>query len=155
MTRVHADIEALKGLHEAVTRFRQVMREVADRGDDQVEMTRASLEARAGHWRSRLEQCQAELDACRFRAAEGDREHGGAAPAEDCSGYARAVAEAAERLERVRGWQQRIDQQASEFLGSAGRFRDLLETGLPRTEEHLLAAIASLLAARRVPVSGS
>jgi hypothetical protein len=159
VSRVHADIEALKGLHEALSRFRQVMREVADRGDDQVEMARASLEARAGHYRSRLEQCQAELDACRSAGnggyggpADGYRADGHRA---DCSGYARAVAEAAERLERIRTWQQRIDQETSEFLGTAGRFRDLLETDLPRTEEHLVAVIASLQAARRVPVNGS
>jgi hypothetical protein len=134
-----------------MSRFRQVMREVADRGDDQVEMARASLEARAGHYRSRLEQCQAEFDACRS-GGDGGLADGYRA---DCSGYARAVAEATERLERIRGWQQRIDQEASEFLGTAGRFRDLLETDLPRTEEHLLAVIASLQAARRVPVNGS
>jgi hypothetical protein len=150
MTRVHADIEALKGLHEAMSRFRQVMREAADRGDDQIEMTRASLEAGAGHWRSRLEQSQAELDACRYRAAG---EAGAQDYQVDCSVYARAVAEATERLERIRGWQQLIDQQASEFGGTAGRFRDMLETDLPRSEEHLLAAIASLQAARRVPGS--
>jgi hypothetical protein len=150
VSRIHADIDALKGLHEALSRFRQVMREVADRGDDQIELARASLEARAGHYRSRLEQCQAELDACRSRSGSADDGYRA-----DCSGYARAVAEAAERLERIRSWQQRIDQEASQFLGTAGRFRDLLETDLPRTEEHLLAVIASLQAARRVPVSGS
>jgi hypothetical protein len=149
MTTVHADIEALKGLHEAVSRFRQVMRETADRGDDRVEMTRASLEARAGHWRARLEQSQAELDACRYQAAGAPE-----ACQADCSGYARAVAEATERLERIRGWQQLIDQQASEFTGTAGRFRDMLDTDVPRTEQHLLAAIASLQAARRVPLNG-
>jgi uncharacterized protein YukE len=151
VSRVHADIEALKGLHEALSRYRQVMREVADRGDDQIELARASLEARAGHYRSRLEQCQAELDACRSRTA-GEPADGYRA---DCSGYARAVAEAAERLEHIRSWQQRIDQEAGAFGGTAGRFRDLLETDLPRAQEHLLRLIASLQAARRVPVNGS
>lgn len=132
-----------------MTRFRQVMREVADRGDDQVEVTRASLAARAGLLRSRLEQCQAELDACRSRA-DGGEDH----PA-DCSGYVQAVAETAERLDRVRHWQHRIDQEASEFHGTAGRFRDLLETDLPRTEGHLRAMVASLQAARRVGGAGS
>lgn len=143
MSRIHADIEALKGLHEALGRFGQAMREVADRGDDQVEMTRASLEAKAAICRSRLEQCQAELDA---RRSEADT---------DRSGYAQAVAQEGERLERIRRWQQRVDQEASEFHGTASRFRDLLETGLPRTQEQLRAAIASLEAARRVPVHGS
>jgi phage shock protein A len=151
VSRVHADIDALKGLHEALARFRQVMREVAERGDDQIEAARAALEARAGHYRYRLEQCQAELDACRSRAAEASAQDHRV----DCSGCAGAVADAAERLERVRGWQRRIDQEASEFRGTADRFAGLLETDVPRTEEQLLAAIASLQAARRVPAGGS
>ena len=68
----------------------------------------------------------------------------------DCSGYARAVEQSAERLEQIRLWQQRIDAEASEFQGIAGRFADLLENDLPRMEEHLVAIIASLEAARRV-----
>jgi hypothetical protein len=147
VSRVHADIDALKGLHEALARFRQVMREVAEHGGDRVEATRASLEARAGHYRYRLEQCQAELDACRSGGAEGS--------AGECSGYAQAAAEAAERLERIRGWQQRIDQEVSEFRGAAGRLADVLGTDLPRAEERLAAAVASLQAARRVGAGGS
>jgi hypothetical protein len=72
----------------------------------------------------------------------------------DCSGYVQAVAEVTERLEHLRRWQQRIDQEVSEFHGVAGRFRDLLETDLPRTEGHLVALIGSLQAARRVPGHG-
>ena len=74
----------------------------------------------------------------------------------DCSGYARAVEQCGERLEVIRRWQQRIDAEASEFRGIAGRFADLLENELPQMEEHLAAIIASLEAARRVraPVSG-
>jgi hypothetical protein len=51
-------------------------------------------------------------------------------------------------------WQQRIDAEASEFGGTASRFGDLLENDLPRTEEHLLALIRSLEAARRVQAPG-
>lgn len=167
--RIHADIDALKGFHAAMTRFRQVMREVADRGDDQIEITRASLEARAGLLRARLEQCQAELDACRARAASGQYgESGGYGGAGgyggsggavedyhvDCSGYDRAVTEVTERLERVRQWQRRIDQEAGEFHATADRFRDLLETDVPRTEGYLVALIGSLQAARQVPGQG-
>ena len=60
-----------------------------------------------------------------------------------------------ERLERVRRWQQRVDQEVSEFGGATGRFRILLQDDLPRAESHLLAIIASLRAARRVPAPGS
>lgn len=148
MSKIHADIDALKALHEAMVRFRQGMQQVADRGNDQIELARASLATRAGLLRSRLEQCQAELDACRSRAAERSAEDN-PYPV-DCSRYAQAVTEVTERLERIRLWQQRIDQEASEFQGTSGRFRDLLETDVPRTEGHLLGLIASLRAARRV-----
>ena len=60
-----------------------------------------------------------------------------------------------ERLEHIRLWQQRIDEQAIEFHGVAGRYKNLLETDLPRTEEQLAGIIASLQAARRVQPSGS
>lgn len=152
MTRIHADIEALKELHRALARFRYAQRDVADHGDDRIEVTRASLEAKVSRWQSRLEQGRAELDACQCRAAQ-------AAAGEDypvdCSGYVRAVSEAEERLEHIRLWQYRVDQEASEFCGIAGRFQNLLENDLPRTEDHLLAIIASLDGARRVQAPGS
>jgi hypothetical protein len=123
VTSVHADIDALKGLHEALVRYRLAQREVAGRGDDAITVARASLEAKASR-------CRAEL------------EH-------DETG------QSGERLEQIRRWQQRIDAEASEFQGLAGRFRDLLENDLPRTEQHLLAIIAILEAARRVQAPGS
>ena len=142
-SRVHADVDALKGFRDALVRFRHVQRSVAERSGDEIEMTRTSLAAKASHWQARLEQSQAEFDACR------------AGPGADCSGYARAVEQAREWLEHIRRWQQRIDEEASEFQGTASRFLDLLETDLPRTEEYLLAAIRSLEAARRVQAPGA
>ncbi len=139
---VHADIEALKGFHEALVRFRYAQRGVAERGGDEIEMARASLAAKASRWQARLEQCQAELDAC--RAGDGEK-------AADCSAYARAVEQTGERLEHVRRWQQRVDMEAGEFGGAARAYLDLLDNDLPRTENHLLAIITSLEAARRVP----
>ena len=150
MTAIHADIDALKGLHAALVRYRHAQREVAGRGDGQITVARAALEAKASRWRSQLELCQAEFGACQDRAAQATED----GPV-DCSGYARAVEESLERLEHIRRWQLRIDQEASEFQGTAGRFLDLLENDLPRTEEHLLAAIRSLEAARRVQAPGA
>ena len=141
MTKIHADIDALKGFHEALVRFRYAQRGVAERGRDEIEMTRASLADKASHWQARLEQHQAELDACR---AVGGLE------AVDCSAYARAVEQSGERLEYIRRWQQRDDEEAGEFGGTASGFLDLLEVDLPRAESHLLGIIASLEAARRV-----
>jgi len=143
--KVHADLDALKGLHEALVRFRYAQRVVAERGSDAIEMTRTSLAAKATRWQSRLEQDRAELDACRAGGRDGA----------DCSAYARAVEQTGERLEHVRRWQQRVDEHAGEFAGAAGVFGDLLEVGLPRAENQLRAIIASLEAARRVQASGS
>jgi hypothetical protein len=143
---VHADIDALKGFHEALVRFRYAQRSVAERGSDAIEMTRASLAAKASRWQARLEQCRADLDACLAG--------GGEEPA-DGSAYARAVEQASERLEHIRRWQQRVDAQASEFGGTASAFRDMLDNDVPRAEHQLLAVVAHLEAARRVQAAGS
>jgi len=146
VTGIHADIDALKGLHEALVRYRHAQREVAARGQDQIRATRASLEEKASQLRAQLELCQGEYAGCRERAAAADPED---LPV-DCSGYARAVAQATERIEQIQRWQQRIDAEAGEFSGVAGRFAAMLADDLPRLEEHLAAMIASLEAARRV-----
>ena len=150
MTAVHADIDALKGLHAALVRYRHGQRDVAARGEDQIRLTRAALETRASQWRSRLELGQAEFAGCQDRAAQAPPD----SPV-DCSGYARAVEQSRERLEQIQRWQQRIDAEASEFGGTAGRFLDLLENELPGIERQLLAIIGSLEAARRVRAPGA
>jgi hypothetical protein len=147
VTTVHADIGALKGLHEALVRFRYTQREVAERGGDEIELTRASLAAKASHWQARLEQDRAELEACQAS--------GGEEGAPDWSAYARAVEQTGERLEHIRRWQQRVEVAADEFRGTAGGFADLLDSGLPRAETQLLALITTLEAARRVQAGGS
>ena len=154
MTAIHADIDALKGLHGALVRYRHAQRDVTARGEDQLTATRASLEARAARCRTQLELNQAELGACRDRAARVAADDA-ADRAVDCSGYARAVEQTGERLESIRRWQERVDAEASEFGGIASRFADLLENELSRVEEHLVAIIASLEAARRVQAPAS
>lgn len=154
MTGIHADIDALKGLHGALVKYRHAQRDMTARGEDQLRVTRASLEAKASRCRAQLELSQAELGACQDRAARVAADDTAGAPV-DCSGYARAVEQCGERLESIRRWQQRIDAEASEFGGIAGRFAGLLENELPRMEEHLVAIIASLEAARRVQAPAS
>lgn len=149
MAVVHADIDALKGLRDALVRYRYAQRDVAARGADQVRATRAALEEKASRLRAQLEMCQAEYAGCRKRAAEADPED---LPV-DCSGYARAVEQNAERLEQIQLWQQRVESEVSEFSGIAGRFDALLQDDLPRMEEHLAAIIASLERARRLQAS--
>jgi hypothetical protein len=148
---IHADIDALKGLHGALVRYRHAQRDVAARGQDQVRATRASLEEKASQLHAQLELCQGEYAGCRERAAQ-------AGPDDlpvDCSGYARAVEQATGRLEEIQLWQQRIAAAASEFSGVAGRFDALLADDLPRMEEHLAAIIASLERARQLQAPAS
>jgi hypothetical protein len=146
VTGIHADIDALKGLHGALARYRHAQRDVAARGEDQVKAVRASLEAKASQLRAQLEQCQAEYAGCRERAAQADPED---IPV-DCSGYGRAVEQNAGRLEQIQLWQQRVEAEMSEFSGIARRYDALLQDDLPRMEEHLAAIIASLERARRL-----
>jgi len=145
VTTVHADIDALKRLHEALVRYRYAQRGVAERAGDEIEATRASLADKASRWAVRLEQDQAELDACRA----------GRTGTADCSGLAWAVEQASERLEHIRRWQLRVDEAAGEFGVTASGFRDLLDNDMPRAESQLLAGIASLEAARRVQAGGT
>jgi len=147
---IHADIDALRELADALARFRHAQREVVERGDHEIEATRASLEAKAGRWRSLLARRQADLAACQQAAARD-----AAGPAPDCSAEARAVHEAQERLDHIRRWQQRVDEEAGAFRGAAVRFRDLLDLDLPRIENHLRAVIGGLEASRRIRVAGS
>jgi hypothetical protein len=164
VTRVDADIDALKEFHAALVRFRHAQQDLADRAGEQMEATRASLAEKASRWRAILARRQAELEDCRRRAAAGQASQ--APPAEpdqagaaddqmDCSSCARAVAEATQRLEQICRWQQRVDEEAAAFGGIAGGFRNLLETDLPRTEAHLVAVIGRLEAARDVKPSGA
>jgi hypothetical protein len=146
---IHADIAALKEFASALTRYRHAQREVVERGDYQIAATRASLEEKASQWRSLLAQRQADLADCQ-RAAAMIAEAGGHA---DCSGQAAAVGEAQQRLESIRRWQQQVEDGASAFLGPASRFRNLLDVDLTRTENHLLAIISGLEAARGVQVA--
>jgi hypothetical protein len=143
---IHADIDALKEFAGALARYRHAQREVAERGDLQVAVTRSSLEEKASRWRAALASRQADLAACQ-RAAAMEAQAGGHA---DCSAEAAAVREAEERLARIRRWQQRVEDEASAFRGASGRFRDLLDLDLPRTETHLLGIVSGLEAARGI-----
>jgi exonuclease III len=148
---IHADIAALKEFTRALARYRHAQRDVVERGDYQIAATRASLEEKASQWRSLLAQRQADLASCQ-RAAAMEAEAGGHA---DCSAQAAAVREAQDRLESIRRWQQRVEDGASAFLGRSSRFRNLLDVDLTRTENHLLAIVSGLEAARGVQVAQS
>lgn len=172
MTDINADPGALSAFRDALARFRYAQRDVAHRGDNEIEKTRASLEAKAGRWRSILEQRRAELEDCRHRAAAaaqgggyggppgfggfgGRGSYGRSGGYVDCSGYARAVQEAEERLENVRRWQARVEEEAAAFRNTANRFRNLIEIDLPHTDVHLLAIIEGLEAARQIEAPNS
>ena len=116
---------------------------MAERSGDEIEMTRASLAAKASHWQARLEQSQAEFDACR------------AGPERTARGTPGPWSRPGNGWSTSGGWQQRVDEAAGEFRGPAGAFWDLLQNDLPRAESLLLALIADLEAARRVQAGAS
>ena len=134
MTRVNADIDALKDFHAALVRYRYGQRGAVDRDGDRIEAARAALAEKADRWRAELDRCRAEYEDCRQRD-------------DDCSRLAQAVAEAEQRLERIRIWQSRVDEEAIVFHDVRGRFRDLLDYDLPRSESHLTTLITRLEAA--------
>ena len=61
MAGIHADIDALRALHDALARYRHAQREVTARGEDQLAATRASLQAKASRLHAQLELGQAGL----------------------------------------------------------------------------------------------
>jgi hypothetical protein len=144
VTDIHADIEALNEFADALVRYRHAQRAVADQADYQVAATRTALEEKESQWRALLARRRADLTACQ-RAAKADE--GGHA---DCSAEELAVREAEERLEQVRRWQQRVDDEAAAFRGAASRFRNLLDLDLPRAESHLRDVVSGLEAARGI-----
>ena len=146
MADIHADIEALKEFADALVRYRIAQRAVADQGDYQVAATRASLEEKESQWRALLARRRADLADCQ-RAAAMPADAGGHA---GCSAQESAVREAEERLEQVRRWQQRVDDEAGAFRGPASRFRNLLDRDLPRAESHLRDVVSGLEAARGI-----
>lgn len=163
MAEIHADIDALKGFRDALIRFRLEQRDVIARGDQEIEKTRASLEAKARRWQAELERRKAALAACRRAApaAAGGGPYGRGGPpgyacggyAPDCSGLARDVAEAHEQLKHIRGWQRKVDREADAFRGAARRFRAQIENETARAEAHLLAIVNGLQATRGIKVS--
>jgi hypothetical protein len=165
VAEIQADIDALKGFRDALVRYRYVQRDVAERGNKEIETTQASLAAKAKRWQSNLQRRRAELDACLRAAAyaagggapyaRGGAPHarGGSGP--DCSRLASAVREAEERLRHIHDWQRRVDQEANTFRGTANRFRNLIENDVPRAERHLLAVINGLEAARGIRLTRS
>jgi hypothetical protein len=146
VTDIHADIEALKEFADALVRYRHAQRAVADQGDYRVAATRASLEEKESRWRALLASRQADLTACQRAAATAAEpgEHAG------CAAEETAVREAEERLELVRRWQQRVDDEAGAFHGASGLFRKLLDLDLPRAERHLRDVVSGLEAARGI-----
>jgi hypothetical protein len=143
VTDIHADVEALREFADALVRYRHSQRAVADRADYQVAATRASLAEKERQCRALLAWRRADLTACRLATADADGHA-------DCSAEELAVREAEERLERVRRWQQRVDDEAAAFRGPADRFRNLLDLDLPRAESHLRDVVSGLEAARGI-----
>lgn len=109
MADIDANIDALKKFREAVSRYWYEQRNVMDGADHEIEVTRASLEAKAERWRVRLEDRLAELERCRHKAAQAAAE----GKYVDSSSWVRAVQEAEERMAHVRRWRDRVEEEVA------------------------------------------
>jgi alanyl-tRNA synthetase len=149
--RVDADIDALVGLRSAVLRFREQQRQVLSSAAREVETTRAALERKAERWSRELAQRRRELDRCRSDAAAA-AERGGWV---DCTSLAWAVTEAEERLENVRSWQRRVEQEVAAHAGDRRRFDECVEIDVPKAGVHLNNLILALRRARDTRIGGT
>jgi hypothetical protein len=110
VSKVDADIAALKSLEAALSRYASAQLDVLARARDRAERALAAAAER--------------------RAAVDE-------PADPV------------RYDRALRWLWRVDEQITEYLVAAERFRELLESGLPRAQATLGTVIARLEAVRR------
>jgi chromosome segregation ATPase len=144
---IDADIGALREYREALVRYRQAQRDAVSQARREIEKTRASLEAKVRRWEARKAEQEAGLRRCR-QAAAAARAAGGYAP--DCSSFARGIEEAIKRLDHIRSWQRKVEDEASAFRTTANRYQHLIDYEVPRAESRLLAIIGRLEAARSI-----
>lgn len=140
MTRVHADIDSIKELRSALRVFAGRQSDALDAAEAEIDRTESLLEAAAQEARYAIARRQAALEACYQEAAEAAF-YGGWV---DCSPLAHALAEAEERLARVREWQRRVQRAASGYRSAARRLEGTLSDDLPGATSFLANRIVAL-----------
>ncbi len=151
MTRIYADIEALKALRQALLTYANRQAEALDEAEREIGRTQERLAQREEYWRRQVWRRSEELQQCLWEAQR--------AAAEgyyvDCSGYEYALHQAEEELERVVQWGRRVEEAAAQYRRVARRLISVLENDLPRATGFLADRIAALEAYYAQQVTGA
>src|SRR5690348_2875187 len=124
MSRVDADLEALKELREAVVTFTNRQKEVLEAAEREINVTITMVDEAERYWHYQVEERQHYLEQCQMEAAM--------AAAEgyyvDCSSYAYALREAEESLANIQRWQRRVDETVAAYHRGQGKIAYLLDS---------------------------
>ncbi len=147
MTRVDADVEALRALRGALPDFARRQFEAIEVAEQEIARTQQLLEEAEAHARLRVEEARAALEACFFQAMLAAQQ----GESVDCSYYEYALRQAEERLVRILEWQHRVRQEAESFRAVARAHQDALAGLLPQATAYLdrrITALEAYLATR-------
>jgi len=148
MSRVQADIEALKALREALLTFANRQMSALESAESEIARTESMLDQAEQHWRYEVERRSQALQACLREAAYAAQQ----GYCVDCSGYEYALQEAEENLTRVVQWQARVQQAVSQYHSASHRLESALQNDLPRATAYLADRITALEAYYAVSV---
>lgn len=140
MSRIYADIEALKALRQALLTFAARQHDTLQEAEAEIARTQAALHEAEQHWRYEVERRRAELEQCMLQAMRAAQE----GYAVDCSGYAYALQSAEEQLTRLIQWQRRVEEAVTQYRSVAQAFASLLQELLPRATSYLADRITAL-----------
>lgn len=140
MTRVHADVEALKSLRATLPDFARRQYEAVEQAEAEIARTQQRLETAEQEARYEVEQARAALEACYYQAMMAAQQGGYV----DCSGYEYALRRAEERLIRILEWQNRVRQEAEAFRTAARAYQDHLANAIAQATAYLDRRITAL-----------
>ncbi len=140
MTRVYADVEALKALRAALPDFARRQYEAVEQAEAEIARTQERLEAAEREARYEVERARAELEACFYQAMLAAQQ----GYSVDCSGYEYALRRAEERLIRILEWQNRVRQEAESFRAVARAYQDRLANAIAGATAYLDRRITAL-----------
>ncbi len=140
MTRVQADIEALKALRQVLRSMAARQVEALEAAEREISYTLAVLDEAERRRRDEVERCRAALAACLQAAAYAAA--GGYWV--DCSGYEYDLRYAEERLTRIIQVKVQVESAIASYRPAAERFRRFLEDQVPRAGAFLADRITAL-----------
>jgi hypothetical protein len=140
MSRVFADVEALKALRAALPDFARRQYEAMEQAEAEIARTQDRLAAAEQEARYEMERARAALEACLYQAFLAAQQGG----YEDCSGYEYALRQAEERLVRILKWQNRVRQEAENFRAAVHAYQDALAQRIANATAYLDRRITAL-----------